>query len=380
MGSRAAIRWLAIAVSASVLVACGSGSGGTRHRAGAEKATVSRPRFDAPGTAVLLWCNSTDTTTRVMLSSVSLRDGRTVASTTFELPDGTKPSLDCEQYDSGRESPVAMRSLFDRGFRRMAVTVTDTTTDAVRASTVDVASGVPAALPPIAGGFGSTPDQESPVFQPGTDQLWFVDSGADQVMSLDPASGRTTSHGKPTGNGGAIVPGPKGYFVVDDGQVSSTVVAPDGGHAMVERRLVPLGKTPIESPGIGGGIDSVPGKEAACAFPQEWLDDQNLLCDSSSGLEPKFDLVTFSPGRKSITADRTDLLPKTNRESFAAVPSPDRKSFAFLSRQGQQVTLFTQSLAPGSTPVQVTDVRPPRPPVDTLSFGQTLVPNLPTWQ
>lgn len=378
MGSGAAIRWLAIAVSASALVACGSGSGGTGRHTATGRAAVSRPRFDAPGTAVLLWCNTIGTTTRVMLSSVSLRDGRAVASTTFELPEMIKPSVDCEEYGSTAASSVPVRSIFDRGFRRMAVTAADATTDAVRASTVDVASGVPAALPAVAEGFRSTPDQHNPVFDPGTDQLWFIDTGTDQVMSLDPATGRTVSHGAPTGDGDIIAVGPKGYFVMDSGPTYAPVVAPDGRQAVIDNSLVSLGDSPSESPRIGGFFDQMPGKKAACDSAQAWLDDQNLLCDNGGAAESEFDLITFSPGRKSITGYRADLLPKTNLASFSAVPSPDRKSFAFLSLQGRQVTLFTQSLTPGSTPMRVTAVQPPRPPEDT--FGQTLVPTILTWQ
>lgn len=383
VGLQAVVRWLAIAVSVSVLVACGSGSGGSGRRSGTGKtastAAVGGPRFDMPGTVVLLWCNSIDTSTRVMLSAVSLRDRSTVASTTFELPEAIKPSVGCENYDSTTASSVPMRSMFDRSLRRMAVTVTDDTTNAERASTVDVASGVPAKLPPVAGGFTSTPDQERSVFQPGTDELWFIDTGVNQVMSLDPATGRTTSHGAPTGDGQTIAVGPRGYFVVDSGWATyDPVVAPDGRDAMVDSRLVPLGKSPEDSPQIGGLLNPVPGKKASCDSAQAWLDDQTLLCNTGTDTGREFGLVTFSVGRKSITGYRKGLLPEANLTSFSAVPSPDHNSFAFLTRQGQRITLFTQSLIPGATPMQVADVQPPRPPQDTL--GQTLIPTILTWQ
>lgn len=217
------------------------------------------------------------------------------------------------------------------------------------------------------------------MFQPGTDELWFIDTGANQVMSLDPATGRTTSHGAPTADGQTIAVGPKGYFVGDEGATYDPVVAPDGRDAMVDSHLVPLGKSEEASPQIGGLLDPVPGnKKASCQSAQAWLDDQTLLCDNGTAAEPEFGLVTFSPGRKSITEYRDDLLPKANLTSFSPVPSPDHRSFAFLTVQGQRVTLFTQSLAPGSTPAQVADVAPPRPPQDTL--GQTLVPTILTWQ
>jgi hypothetical protein len=384
MGLQAVFRWVAFAVSASVLVACGSGSdepartSDTRKAAG--RTAAAAPRFDTPGTVVLLWCNSVDATTRVMLSAVSLRDGGTVASTTFELPEAIKPSVDCENYDSTAASSVPVRSMFDRSLRRMAVTVTDDTTNAERASTVGVPGGVPAELPPAAGGFTSTPDQEHAVFKPGTDELWFIDTGADQVMSLDPATGRTTSHGAPTGDGQTIAVGPEGYFVADSGWATyDPVVAPDGKDAMIDSHLVHLGKSPEDSPQIGGFSNPVPGdKKASCGSAQAWLDDQRLLCDNHSGTGPEFALVTFSPGRKSITGFRDDLLPKTDLTSFSPVLSPDHNSFAFLTLQGQRITLFTQSFIPGATPMQVADVQPPTQPEDTL--GQTLTPTILTWQ
>jgi hypothetical protein len=322
-----------------------------------------------------------------MLAAVSMRDGNTVASTSFELPGRSKPSLRCEVSDFSAPivSPAWMRTMFDRAFRRMAVTVTDEATDAKQASTVDVTTGKQALLPSASKGFASTPKEEGAVFHPTTEDLWFVDKGTYQVESRDPSSGRTTLHGKLPGNHATdLAVGVKGYFPIESLQIA--VVAPDGKHAVVdgpggEAFLAPVGKLPDEAPRIGDNAtwgSNLPGAAAYCGTAETWLDDQNLLCDNSTMSESKLSLITFAPDRTSITQSRADLLPDTNRRNFFEVASPDGKSFAFLSLQGHLVTLYRQSLAPGSVPIKVVEVKPPAMMADAAAQG--LVPVLLVWQ
>ncbi|MEU9245715.1 hypothetical protein [Streptomyces sp. NPDC048385] len=68
----------------------------------------------------------------------------------------------------------------------------------------------------------------------------------------------------------------------------------------------------------------------------------------------------------------------TNRRNFFMVASPDGGSFAFLSLQGYILTLYRQSLTPGSDPVQVADIKPP--PAMGDAAPQDLMPVLLAWQ
>lgn len=137
-----------------------------------------------------------------------------------------------------------------------------------------------------------------------------------------------------------------------------------------------------DAPSIdGSGLqDPLPGADlVSCTQPLAWIDDQRLLCRVGGGPgEASFSLITFAPGRTAITNSRTDLLPETNRANFSAVPAPDGQSFAFLSRQGSEVSLFRQSLTPGATPTKVADVKPPAP-IEEPGPGVP-VPYLLTWQ
>ncbi|HEU5156483.1 MAG TPA: hypothetical protein VFU43_05760 [Streptosporangiaceae bacterium] len=316
--------------------------------------------------------------------AVSMRGGGTVDKS-FELSAGAAPSLDCEATDfsASAMSPAWTRAMFDRAFQRMAVIVTDEVTEAKQAVTVDVATGNQGPLPGTAEGFASTPEEEGAMFHPTTGELWFVDHGNFQAMSRDLSSGRTVSHGKlPGDDATALAIGPKGYFPLETLQIAA--VAPDGKYAVVDEQgeafLVPVGKTSDDAPSIGGGSivnSALPGPSASCGTALSWLDNRNLLCDNSTLGESKLTLITFSVGRDSITKTRDDLLPDTNRRNFSAVGSPDGNSFAFLSLQGHVVTLYRQSLAPGSTPVKITDVNPPAAAEDEASDQ---VPILLAWQ
>lgn len=255
----------------------------------------------------------------------------------------------------------------------MAVVVTDAVTGATQASLVDVKTGTVAPAPSASGGFGSTPRVRHAAFHPASDELWYVDPGNDQVASYDPPSGRTTVRGPAPGGTDEVALGASAFWPLYG--TEEVVVAPDGKHVVVREldwtiSLVPAGGTVDDAPVLGDSSirDSIPGPSVECRQPQVWLDDQNLLC-LAGGIIQSFTLVTFAPGRGAITGGRDDLLPETNRMNFSPVPSPDGKSFAFLSQQGQQVTLFRQALTPGSTPAKVADIEPPTP-----ADEETLVP------
>jgi hypothetical protein len=58
----------------------------------------------------------------------------------------------------------------------------------------------------------------------------------------------------------------------------------------------------------------------------------------------------------SVAGFRPNLLPATDRTNVSAVSSPDGRSFAFLSLEGNILSLYRESLVPGSIPVKIADV------------------------
>ncbi|GHE60687.1 hypothetical protein GCM10017771_83870 [Streptomyces capitiformicae] len=86
--------------------------------------------------------------------------------------------------------------------------------------------------------------------------------------------------------------------------------------------------------------------------PAFWRDDTTLVC----GLQQ----LTLTSDYSSV-AETKELVPANDRSNSTPVPSPDGKSFAFLSSgEGGTVTLFKGDLdSPVAQPVKVADLEPP---------------------
>src|SRR5262245_39576583 len=127
---------------AGVLGGCWGGGPGRAAPSGGPASSV-QPSLAAPDTVVLAWCTADASKARWWgtLSSVSLGDGSTVATRLMDLSARLAPSIECAGVESIGLPPPTVRAMFDHAFSRMAVTRTDSGTQAVQVTALDLRTG-----------------------------------------------------------------------------------------------------------------------------------------------------------------------------------------------------------------------------------------------
>lgn len=375
----------AVAAVCAALVLAVVGCGGGKS-AGRQAGNGSHGDLVAPGTVVMVFCPylgrtgaaTGDQPDDVVLYAVSVSTGRTVATRSYSLPGDATESQACSTPDSttlagavaSDSSAEQIRQMFDQGFNRVAVTVSDPSGDGTLATAVDTRTGK---LLPTVSPRGT--DQGLPVFDVTGDDLWYADSGTKEIVSRDLRSGRTTVHGGHT-SGADTVAVSHGHFWALGGTGSAVAsadwaVSPDGGHVIagdwgatylagagadLSTGLLPAPRVSSigSDPSDPLGDDELPGSQPARCVGPEWIDSTHVLCNKTGSA---FTLITFSRDLSSVTSVRTDLLPpaleRAGYSNFSPVIAPGGRSFAFLSMHGNTVTLYRQDLAPGSTPARI---------------------------
>lgn len=237
---------------------------------------------------------------------------------------------------------LAVRSLFDRDFTKLAVVIQDPKSMATHVGYVD-RSGK---LTDLTGeeDFGNTPHEDNAAMALDGEAVWFTSDvdGEDHIANR-PVDG---DH-KPVGDqpiehlseAHLFVVGTPGTAVAS----SSARLSPDG------RRVLAEGKLLDAEP--GGVIDPnaiEQAKPAPCAESSSvgWIDDDTVLC---SGPDKRFSTLDLTSNAK----EGTPILPSNDRNNYLLAIAPDGQKFAFLSVQEEKRDYYVSDVKPGSTPTKI---------------------------
>jgi hypothetical protein len=302
----------------------------------------------------------------ITLSAISMTTGRIVASREISLPSEVTQSQSCTST-TGETSMFPVRQMFDRTFTHMAVLVSDPPSNGQLAAVLNLQTGQVASLS-APGGFTSAPQQQRPQFDPVTQMVWYADPTSTQIGEFAPGAREAEVKAQSYASSVAVA---NGNFWPAIG--SDWAISPDGKHIVITNDLDPLSGMYLAGPGaiLSDGVDinsgstgvesfggdsGLPGSDLVeCSAPAAWLDSTHLLCYDPWS-DSNFGLVTFSATMTSVAGFRPNLLPATDRTNVSAVSSPDGRSFAFLSLEGNILSLYRESLVPGSIPVKIADV------------------------
>jgi hypothetical protein len=357
---------VALVILASVLAACSSSagkpSGASRATltasAGSEQSATSSSRVTA-GThsLVVLACNVTSTVFTVRFydpASGTMTDART-----FNLnTSGQAPGYHCTApFDPPPHflPSYAYRQFFNADYSLMAVEYNDFADGSRRIEVVDTQGGV-RDLTSAASGFSSAPQDYNPLFNPSPqdDRLWYADAQS-HLYSVDPSQGigSTRPEAGRAGNTKFYF-SPSGRRVIPfDSTATLTGLVDPTDTYQVEVAGDEAGHDGVRVGRVGTVTSSTPVVELpeVCS-PVSWVDRQRFLCTTSD--DTGVSLVTLNAAH---TGARTrPLLPRTDRRVYDPVPSPDGRSFAFLSFQGATLSLFVSPLATGGSPKKVADL------------------------
>jgi len=201
-------------------------------------------------------------------------------------------------------------------------------------------------------GFGAqAPAAKTPLFRPGTDELWYADDNdSDNLYSIDTAKG-----GDPVAKHiktfqGSFGFSPDGKMVVTGGG-GRLLMAPDQRHGVGSELEAVSVANHLQATTPNNGIDlpNIPlnTKLGGCT-PEAFVSSRALLCD--------LNLLTFSPSFASF--HERPLLPPTsgNTASSSPVLSPDHEQVAFVSTNGNKDTAIWTVSVQGGTPKKVLDL------------------------
>ncbi|MEU7071982.1 hypothetical protein AB0B30_26000 [Streptomyces narbonensis] len=351
---------LALAAATLLLSACGesgdTGLDGALGDAPKGVADVKKAPLGQEGTISLMFCTDRpdsqgDTVFGVTLRSFSAKDGKLVAERYAVTPSDFEPASGCE--GDGPTKPAT--SAFSKDLSMLAGI-----SDSSRAAAVDTATGQEIA-PPDPDAFGKDLGVEDVAFHPETDELWY-NSDPDHIGSSEPMYFRDVKGGPATQKS---VPYEQiGARLAKGGAMARTILAADGYQSPIS----PSGVVAIhnDSEGLGlwrpniGGDQHLKQFESAAlgkgnndkpenCNPAFWRDDTTLVCHYDSLTQ-----LTFSPDHQRVTKT-VELLPESDRNTVDPTPSPDGKSFVFLSRNAndQWVLYRSEFATPGAQPVKV---------------------------
>jgi hypothetical protein len=319
----------------------------------------------APGTVLILRCSSplqSDSLT-LTLTALSVDNGREVASQTAQLAEGSSPSVVCgdERYPP---APV-LRQLFNRDYTQAAGQVRGPDGEGELAVAFDLRTGAQVGPGSNPDTFAASPRDGRPVFR--DEKLWYVDRdehlrsrAAAQALEDAEDNGPATNSRMILADDGAPWYGDDAYTaaVHPSGRYAAEF---DGfwGNLRVRERGTSENDAVVLSEGTAAGAQEPPTGSAPVppCSPGFWLNDRTLICSDeskTSGGSTIFKL-TLAPGLEAVTKAEP-LLPSTDRGNYGPVLSPDKQAFAFLSRQGNSISVFRQSLSPGAQPAKIADV------------------------
>ncbi|MGW0367282.1 hypothetical protein [Streptomyces sp. NPDC002990] len=330
-------------------------------------ADVKKAPLAQKGTISLMFCTDMPdakggTLYGVTLRSYAVKDGKLVAERSSVLPPGFKPTAGCKGDGPG----IAAHHAFSKDLTMLAGLSEDS-----RAAAVDTSTGAEIA-PPDPDAFGKDLGSNAAVFHPVTNQLWYDSDPSHYGVNLpryfrDPKGGAGTQQMVPYAQ--------LASHMTKDRQTATTVLAaseddspisPSGvvAQASTSEGLGLFRVSPgsegllkeIKSPAlrVPGSIPGDTGVRQHCD-PAFWRDDTTLVCRHDSLKQ-----LTFSADYQRVTKTE-NLLPESDRGVQSPTPSPDGKSFVFLSEtDSEQWVLYRAAFAtPGAQPVKIAELEQP---------------------
>ncbi|MFG2342042.1 hypothetical protein [Streptomyces yangpuensis] len=364
---------LAVAGAMLLLSACGGGTdSGTDGALGdlpgqGSNKDVKKATLAQKGTVSAMFCTTRPdaegrTVYGVTVRSYAVKDGALVAERSSVLPSRFKPTSSCKGDGPG----LPAHYQFNKDLTMLAGL-----SKGSRATAVDTSTGLEIA-PPDQDSFGKDLKPNAVVFHPVTGQLWYDSDPDNYGVKLpryfrDPknvaASQQMVPYAQLTGH------------MAKDKETAATILAAGKNDSPVSPSGVVaqghttegLGLFRVDAGGDGllkelkSAALRVPGPQQGDTGlkqhcdPAFWRDDTTLVCRHDSLRQ-----LTFSADYQRV-AKTEKLLPESNRGVGEPTPSPDGKSFAFISKtDSNQWVLYRSDFAtPGAQPVKIADLEPP---------------------
>ncbi len=362
-----------MAGAALLLAACGGGAdpaGGSKAAGNGGGASgggdVKKASLAQPGAVTVAFCHPIPDGSSggdggkvygLTVRSYSAENGAVLAERSTVLPSGVEPTAVCKKDGPAKGPGLA----FNKDLTQVAGISRAGTTD--RAAAFDLATGKEVS-PPDPDAFTKRAKNTGAAFHPVTGRLWY-DEQPHGFRSNDPVVSRDTKAGVASEQ---RVPYEKiPSLLRQDGPTATAVLATN----KVNGPAVPAGGVVATSAASGGlrlarvsdkgeaGVDGYLtdldtkglGEDGPDCEPTFWHDATTLVCE--------FKKITVSADYKKVVKTE-DLIPKNDRVSLAPLPSPDGKSFAFLSKgEGGQWALFRAGFTGGAQPVKIANVDQP---------------------
>lgn len=291
------------------------------------------------------------------------------------------PTFGCSDNGYAHSDGWLEREQFSSDFTKIAVVDKGiAATEAQNGSVTDVG--------PTGGtGYGGqAPNQESPLFQPGTDRLWYADGNQkDELFSVDASQptnspvdehqapsqycdeantctpyfsfgpdGKLVDTGDPPGFASGAFFAPSDQYGVDGGPSTSVADGSTTLSVVSASEAMKSGNQIDPSTGnVAANVRTIPAPSGGDCVVQAWVSATQALC---AGETPNVYLLTFN--RAFTAVHSRPLLPNvgTDVEDDSVVVSPDDSSFAFVSVNGQgDVGLYSGSIS-GGQPTLLTDL------------------------
>ncbi len=360
--------------AALLLTACGGGgtdggSGTAAEGSGVGKKTsdVKTASLAQANSLTVAYCheipdgNSEDPIYGLTLRSYSAKNGAVVAERNITLPSHVEPMTVCEEG--------SYRDLGTFAFNKDISLIAGTTNagETQRAGAYDLTTGKEVG-PPDPDAFSERLTSRSAAFHPTTGLLWYeeeIGGGYDDkgFGTRNARAGFSTEKHSTPAQAAAVV--------TRDTVTTATALAAAGWEQAVTPSgnvAARLAESPASGPTLTLGRVAADGRSGGgykitdlategldhretCA-PVFWRDDTTLVC----GMQQ----ITLASDYSKVVKNQ-DLVPANDRSNMTPVPSPDGKSFAFLSSgEGGKLTLYRGDLsALGAQPAKIADLEPP---------------------
>ncbi|WP_460526827.1 hypothetical protein [Flindersiella endophytica] len=270
----------------------------------------------------------------------------TVVTKTEEVRPGTAVDDLCSPDGLTDSNDIlAVGSLFDQNFTKLAVVIQDPKSMATHVGYVD-RSGK---LTDLTGqeGFGNTPHEDNAVMAPDGSEVWFTrEVDEEERVASRPLAGDhqvvDRQQVESVGESHLFVVGTPATAVLGGGPR----ISPDGkrllsGGGVLE---IPAGRRVIDEDLVDQATPVSCGEpDAGSAI--RWIDNDTVLCGSDL-IGQRFSTLDLAPN----ATPSAPILPGNDHKNFVQVVSPDGKRFLFLSVNENARDHYLSDLEPGSTP------------------------------
>ena len=307
------------------------------------------------------------------MQAISPQDGHVLADRQVSLPTGAQLGYGCGADDASTQT---LRQIFNRNLTVLAVRIKAQNDNGFRASAIDLDTGQEVGPGPDTSTFQSALDDGPPVIDQNTGQLWYVDQHSNRLVSRAPnmPDSSVSDHG-PVGSDSYTefqLAGDTPWF--ERFGFGVMAISPSGAYAayaddedvVLAQRDTPYSEfTYLDNNSFLSHQPAGQPVPIGCA-PQFWIDDHHFVCaegafplqmPSGGANGTNLDEVTVADDFSKATAV-VPLLPATDRQNNWPVLSPNRTEFAFLSKQGDQVAIFRQSISANAKPHKIVDLPP----------------------